>query len=388
MPISSGMNTTPTQFPVGARILYVDDDTFMLNAFRRMVRLSGYEVVTFASPLEALNELRGGSFDVICSDYDYRLPDMTGLDFLTEAHRIAPEVPRILITAHHDFEVAVDAFHVGISRLLPKPWKRETVLGALADAVRTVRLFRENIRLTALLEQHADALAQLNRSLDQKVSERTDQVISALITCLDYRDEETMAHSKRVSLMTRAIAERMGLPEQELLDIEWGALLHDVGKIGVPDRILLKPGKLTPEEWLIMRRHATIGHHMLSRLDFLQNAAKVVGDHHERFDGSGYPRGKSDMDIYIGARIFAVADTFDAITSDRPYRSAQSDESAIAEIERVCGTQLDPICVAAFMTITEETWTTIRDEARTWAADHAAPAEALPMGRAGLLSAV
>jgi len=316
------------------------------------------------------------------------MPEMTGLEFLAAAKRVAPGALRVLITAHHDFDMAVDAFEVGIFRLIPKPWKRELLLGTLTEAVESVRLARENERLNRLVTLQAEELIALNASLDRKLARRTEQVIGSLITCLDYRDEETMAHSKRVSLMTREIALRMGISEPELTDIEWGAMLHDIGKIGVPDRILLKPAKLTPEEWTIMRRHAAIGFSMLSRIDFLATAAKVVGDHHERFDGTGYPHGKVGQDIYIGARIFAVADTFDAITSDRPYRRAQSDEAAREEILRVSGTQLDPRCVRAFADVEPETWARIREDARHWAAAHAATGDAEPMNKAQYLSVI
>jgi len=374
------------------RIVYVDDEPFVLNAFRRMVAISGFEPITFATPGEALAWLTsqpvGGpdAVEVICSDF--RMPEMTGLEFLAAAKRVAPGALRVLITAHHDFDMAVDAFEVGIFRLIPKPWKRELLLGTLTEAVESVRLARENERLNRLVTLQAEELIALNASLDRKLARRTEQVIGSLITCLDYRDEETMAHSKRVSLMTREIALRMGISEPELTDIEWGAMLHDIGKIGVPDRILLKPAKLTPEEWTIMRRHAAIGFSMLSRIDFLATAAKVVGDHHERFDGTGYPHGKVGQDIYIGARIFAVADTFDAITSDRPYRRAQSDEAAREEILRVSGTQLDPRCVRAFADVEPETWARIREDARHWAAAHAATGDAEPMNKAQYLSVI
>jgi len=374
------------------RIVYVDDEPFVLNAFRRMVSISGFEPITFATPGEALAWLTAqpvngpDAVEVVCSDY--RMPEMTGLEFLAAAKRVAPGALRVLITAHHDFDMAVDAFEVGIFRLIPKPWKRELLLGTLTEAVESVRLARENERLNRLVTLQAEELIALNTSLDRKLARRTEQVIGSLITCLDYRDEETMAHSKRVSLMTREIALRMGISEPELTDIEWGAMLHDIGKIGVPDRILLKPAKLTPEEWTIMRRHAAIGFSMLSRIDFLATAAKVVGDHHERFDGTGYPHGKVGQDIYIGARIFAVADTFDAITSDRPYRRAQSDEAAREEILRVSGTQLDPRCVRAFADIEPETWARIREDARHWAAAHAATGDAEPMNKAQYLSVI
>jgi putative nucleotidyltransferase with HDIG domain len=370
------------------RILYVDDEPFVLNAFRRIVRLSGFEPVTVSSPEEALAWLADhpGEVEVVCSDY--RMPGMTGLEMLSQVPALAPGALRILITAHHDFEVAVDAFQVGIYRLIPKPWKRELLIGTLTEAVQSVRLARENERLHRLVERHAAELAELNGSLDRKLAQRTEQVIGSLITCLDYRDEETMAHSKRVSLFTRRIAETMGIEDPELTDIEWGAMLHDVGKIGVPDRILLKPGRLTPEEWVIMRRHANIGYHMLAKIDFLATAARVVGDHHERWDGSGYPKGIVGEDIYLGARIFAVADTFDAITSDRPYRKAQTDEAARQEILRVSGTQLDARCVRAFLDIDESHWQLIREEARAWAAAQTTTEDAQPVAKSDYLVAI
>jgi putative nucleotidyltransferase with HDIG domain len=374
------------------RILYVDDEPFVLNAFRRMVALAGFEPVTFGSPGEALAWLTAQpthgpeALEVVCSDF--RMPEMTGLEFLAAAHRVAPGALRVLITAHHDFDMAVDAFQVGIFRIIPKPWKRELLLGTLSEAVETVRLGRENDRLHRLVTLQAEELIALNSTLDRKLARRTEQVIGSLITCLDYRDEETMAHSKRVSLFTREIALRIGIAEPELTDIEWGAMLHDIGKIGVPDRILLKPARLTPDEWKIMRRHASIGFAMMARIDFLATAAKVVRDHHESWDGSGYPHGRSGADIYIGARIFAVADTFDAMTSDRPYRKAQSDEAAHAEIERVSGSQLDPRCVRAFAEVEPETWARIREDARLWAATHAATGEAESVRKAEYLAVV
>ncbi len=382
------VGSEPELAPGAPRVLYVDDEPFVLNAFKRVVRLSGFDAVTVSSVEEALDWLARNPdrVDVICSDY--RMPGMTGLEFLHAAQKLVPSALRILITAHHDFDVAVDAFQVGIYRLIPKPWKRELLIGTLTEAVQSVRLARENERLHRLVAQHAADLAELNSTLDQKVAQRTDQVIGSLITCLDYRDEETMAHSKRVSLFTRCIAETMGFAGTELTDIEWGAMLHDVGKIGVPDRILLKPGRLTPEEWVIMRRHANIGFHMLAKIDFLATAARLVGDHHERWDGSGYPKGTMGNDIYLGARIFAVADTFDAITSDRPYRRAQSDAAARSEIQRVSGTQLDPHCVNAFLAIEPENWNRIREESRAWAAAQTATGGAEPMNKAEYLVAV
>lgn len=367
-------------------VLFVDDDQRVLNAFRRRVVLEGYDVVCSADPYEALELLAERPVDVVCSDFC--MPEMDGIDFLREAQRIRPHAQRMLITAHAQFDIAARAVHVGVYRLVAKPWSADVLLGYLADAVRTTRLRRENERLQGVVQRQVRALEAINTSLDQRLTRRTDQVISALITCLDYRDEETMAHSKRVSLFARAIAERLELAEPELTDVEWGAMLHDVGKIGVPDAILLKQGSLTESEWQLMRRHVSIGAHMIGRIDFLANAARVVGDHHERFDGSGYPFGKRGDDIYLGARIFAVADTFDAITTDRPYRLGRPDVVATDEIRRVRGTELDPRCVDAFLGVTPATIHQIRERAIGWARAHAPPADAGQLSKGAGLAAV
>lgn len=362
---------------MSARILYVDDEPFVLNAFGRTARLAGFDVLATTSPDEGLEILARESVEIVCSDY--RMPSMTGLEFLAAARTCAPGALRILITAHHDFDVAVGAFEVGIYRLIPKPWKRDLLIGTLTEAAHTVQLRRENERLQRLVAQQVGELEELNNSLDEKVVRRTHQVIGSLVTCLDYRDEETMSHSKRVSLVTREIALRMGVAGTEMTHVEWGAMLHDVGKIGVPDAVLHKPSRLTPEEWDLMRRHVQIGHHMLTQFDFLDRAALLVRDHHERFDGSGYPRGLAGEDIYAGARMFAVADTFDAITSDRPYRKARGEDEARAELRRVTGTQLDPACVRTFLEVPGVRWREIREIARVWAAERTAVGDASPM---------
>ena len=190
-----------------------------------------------------------------------------------------------------------------------------------------------------------------------------DGTLEALVNALDARDQETKGHSIRVSHYMMDIARELGVVEgtKQWVDMQRGSLLHDVGKIGVSDTILLKPGKLTDEEWELMRRHPEIGYNMLSKVAFLQGAAEIIYGHHERWDGKGYPQGLSHDEIPLGARIFPVVDTFDSMTSDRPYRQAKSTLDAMNEIMRCSGTQFDPLVVEAFLDI-YETWVKAREE--------------------------
>ena len=180
-----------------------------------------------------------------------------------------------------------------------------------------------------------------------------ENTLLALVAALDAREHETADHSQRVVRYTSAIARRLSIKDVELADISRGALLHDIGKVGVPDAILLKPGKLTPEEWVEMRKHPQIGFDILKSIPFLDVPAEIVLSHQERYDGNGYPRRLAQGNIHIGARIFAIADTLDAMTCDRPYRKGTTYEAARAEIARCSGSQFDPQCVEAFLSIPE-----------------------------------
>jgi len=199
------------------------------------------------------------------------------------------------------------------------------------------------------------AAALTNAKLYESLEESYRHTINSLATALDLRDNETGGHSQRVALLAREVAQRLGLGKDEIDDVYQGALLHDIGKIGVPDRILLKPGKLTDAEWETMRRHTVGGYRLLEGIDFLERASVIPLFHHERYDGKGYMAGLKGEDIPLGARIFAIIDTYDAMTSDRPYRKAMPHEVACEEIRESCGTQLDPEVVEVFLSITAET---------------------------------
>jgi putative nucleotidyltransferase with HDIG domain len=198
------------------------------------------------------------------------------------------------------------------------------------------------------------------KQLYRDLSLSYDHTLDTLAAALDARDKETEGHSRRVVTYTLALARQLGVPADELDMLQRGALLHDIGKIGVPDAILLKPSALAADEWTVMRRHPEWGQRILSGIPFLEPAARVVYAHQERWDGKGYPRGSAAESIPLGARIFAIADTFDAITSERPYRAARSYAVARAEIEKGAGTQFDPLVVAAFLAIPEAAWQKMR----------------------------
>lgn len=212
--------------------------------------------------------------------------------------------------------------------------------------------------LTVFADDAAAALtnAKLYESLEQSYL----HTINSLATALDLRDNETGGHSQRVAFLAKEVAQRLRLEQDEIDDVYQGSLLHDIGKIGIPDHILLKPGKLTDAEWEIMRRHTVVGYRLLEGIDFLERASVIPLFHHERYDGTGYMAGLKGEKVPLGARIFAVIDTYDAMTSDRPYRKAMPREAACEEIQKSCGTQLDPEVAEVFLSIPPETVEAIR----------------------------
>jgi len=200
----------------------------------------------------------------------------------------------------------------------------------------------------------------------QRARERSYvEAVGAVVTAADARDHETTGHSFRVALYAVALAKRLGIHGEQLKAIEWGGLLHDVGKMVVPDGILRKGSPLTEDEWYVMKQHPVWGADMLGEVSFLQPAAlEIIQSHHERWDGTGYPRRLNGESIPLAARIFAVVDTYDAITSDRPYRRARSHQAAIAELQRVAGQQLDPRLVQAFVEMPEVEIRRLRDRCK------------------------
>lgn len=350
-------------FPVGDpesmdRILVVDDDVRILAALSRIFQSEGYEVVTHSDPLQASRE---EGFQVVLTDF--MMPHLNGIELLAALREKNPRAVRLMLTAAADFRTASEAVNRGeVFRLLGKPWSLADLTSSVRQAFHHYRLVEANERLTHEVAQKNAELLAINQDLERLVVERTAGLLDGLISALDYRDTETQWHSRRVSLYARRLAEEAGLSGAALDVVEQGALLHDIGKIGVRDSILLKPGPLTPEEWVEMKKHPEFGFRMLAKMPYLYQASLIVLQHQERWDGKGYPANLSGESIVIGARVFAIVDTLDAITSDRPYRKGRSLEVAQAEIKRCAGSQFDPHLAEAFLRIPDSEWLRIRSE--------------------------
>jgi response regulator RpfG family c-di-GMP phosphodiesterase len=358
------------------RLLFVDDEPFVLRALKRTFEMEGFEVVTASHPAEALATLKAGKeFQVIGSDY--RMPDMNGAEFLQQAREIAPQSYRLLISAVEEFGAAVDAINRGeIQRLVPKPWDRDELVAIIRSAVEDYHLRRRYSEMTALLHTKNAALESMNRELEQRVHASTAGLVTALVSALDQRGAESV-HSRRAALWCRRLGEQLGLLPGEVNTLERAAMLHDVGKVGVPDAVLAKRSALNEAEWAQMRRHPEIGYRLLGGVPFLSEARKIVLQHHERFDGEGYPLRLAGPQILRGARIFHLVEAYDAILEPRTYHVARNDDQAREEIARCSGTQFDPEVVAAFQAIPRAEWAEIPSKLAGPATEEDPPLEEL-----------
>ena len=256
-----------------------------------------------------------------------------------------------MITAVADLETAVDAMKQGAADYITKPFDLKKVVNSVRNALQTrVRRLQDDqlqSRLQEMVESKSCALDSALRSLNV----HRDMTLEALVRALDARESETRCHSLRVQSYALRLARQFDLEGQVLDEIARGALLHDIGKIGISDAILLKPGKLTEQEWQEMKKHPVLGFEILRGIDFLDGATELVLRHHERWNGSGYPDGLQGRFIPLGARLFGIVDSYDAMTSDRPYRKALTSDYAREELSRFSGVLYDPEIVQAFLDI-------------------------------------
>jgi len=274
---------------------------------------------------------------------------------------VHPAVGVLMLTACEDLTLAVNAMRIGALDYILKPFRLSEITVSVHEALGRRRNQLEQTQRMRLLEETVnERTVELRRMLD-RLHDASETTLEALVSALDAREHETKAHSKRVSEYTLYLAREMSVDPTQLDVIRRGAMLHDIGKIGISDAILLKPGKLTPEEWVVMQKHPQIGFWILDGIDALKSASDIVLSHHEKFEGSGYPRGLKGEGIPLGARIFSVADTLDVMTSDRPYRKALTYEDARQEIMRFSGRQFDPDVVKYFLQVPLDVWTEIRE---------------------------
>jgi len=355
-------------------ILVVDDEPLIREIIIRKLSEFGYIATPVENAFEALNKMREKSYPLVLSDI--MMPGMDGIELLKRLRSLYPDTAVVMITAVSNVNIAIEALREGAYDYLIKPFNFEEVVLSVKNAFERRDLILENRlyqkHLEALVENQTSEIRQLLSKEQERSSELNkaleeiqithDATIDALSAALDYRDNETEGHSQRVVRYSLEIGKVLGLERRNLEVLARGTLLHDIGKIGVPDSILWKPGKLTDEEWVEMRKHVEYGFKMLKSIHFLKDAALIVQHHHERYDGSGYPDRMSGDNIIIGARIFAIADTYDAMTTDRPYRKALTDRDAREEIKRCNGTQFDPKITEAFFQIPVEQWFNIKDD--------------------------
>jgi response regulator RpfG family c-di-GMP phosphodiesterase len=335
------------------RILIVDDEVEITEILADLLS-EEYECTRAGSAEEALARLQAGEFHLVISDIT--MPGMSGLDMIPHVKELSPDTVVVMISGMQTVESAIGALRLGAFDYLMKPFDLRQVEAVVKRALEhhdlVVAKQRYENHLEELVEQRT---AELDRALNS-LEGAYRSTLQALTAALETRDSETHGHSERVVSYSLRLGREYGLNSDEMKSLEFGSLLHDIGKIGVPDSILRKPAKLTEEEWVRMREHPLHGQQILRGIEFLQGAARVVAQHHEKWDGTGYPLGLRSDDIDICARIFAVADAFDAITSDRVYRRGKPYEAAAQELDDWAGRQFDPKVVEAFHRVPKEDW--------------------------------
>jgi putative nucleotidyltransferase with HDIG domain len=341
----------------GTRVLIVDDETAACKLLSIILGPPAFRCASANSGEEALAALQRERFDAVISDL--HMPGIDGMELLVQVRRRFPHLAFLVTTGVDDVDVGVQAMRSGADDYLVKPLRESAVVASLERALHKRQLEKqvENYR-QHLEEMVAERTAQLQTAL-QRIERSYEETLQALGAAIDLRDNETAGHSQRVCRYSLQMAKAMGWSDKQLESLARGAYLHDIGKLGIPDGILLKSGPLTPDERQVMQRHSQIGFDIVKDIPFLADAAEIVLMHHESFDGRGYPRGLKGPEILLSARIFAVADTLDAITSERPYQRASSFESARETIRHLSGSRFDPQVVNAFLNIPESTWPTI-----------------------------
>lgn len=327
------------------KVLIVDDESTGRTILAKIIQQAEDDVIveSFDNPVNALDWLDNNHPDLIITDY--RMPDINGVELIKKIRKkpSCHDIPIMMITVVSEKSVRYDALEAGATAFLTRPIDQ---IECRTSCHNLLKLHEQQ----SIIQDRADWLARQVDVATQQIVSREQETLLRLAKAGEYRDEDTGFHVVRMAKYSRQIAEALGLSAKECDEIEYSAPMHDIGKIGVPDKILLKPGQFEAEEWQVMQGHAQIGHAILadSQSRYMQMGAIIALGHHERFDGTGYPYGLSGKDIPLVARIVSVADVYDALVSRRPYKEPWKEQDALDYLRKHAGTQFDPTCIDAF----------------------------------------
>jgi putative nucleotidyltransferase with HDIG domain len=335
-------------------ILIVDDEEMVRDLLSSALQQENYVCHLAANVDQAFEVLGVHRIDLVISDI--MMPGRSGVDLLRDLKKVDPEIAVLMITGLSDMNTAMECIHLGAADYITKPFGVTRIILTVRNLIekRCLEIEKKNYQVS-LEFKVMEQTEQLRRTMGE-LRESYHSTLTALVKALDAREKEVGSHSERVMNYAILMAEKVGITGNELEQLAKGALLHDIGKIGITDNILLKPGPLNDNEWLEMRRHPQVGFAILSGIDFLSSPAEIILSHHERFDGTGYPKQLKGEQIPIGSRIFALVDTLDAMTSDRPYRRALTFDAVSSEVRKFSGRQFDPALADLFLSISRKQW--------------------------------